>query len=118
MVTDTTSRQYALIQTLSNRGDGILIDTDNHVAVALGRYYGAIGSKYLVTLDNGKQFKVVKADGKDDKDVVNGCYHASNNSIMEFVIDTYTLNPYVLKMGDLNYQEEFKGIIVKIEEEL
>ncbi|MEG2489416.1 hypothetical protein [Anaerorhabdus sp.] len=119
MVTDTTSPQYALIQTLNNRGDGILVDSDNHVAVALGSYYGAIGSKYLITFDNGNQVKIIKADEKSDKDVINGCYHASNNSIMEFVVDTNTMDPFIKDvMGDFNYHQDFKGTITKIEKEV
>lgn len=112
-VTDKTSKQYSLIQQSAIR-DGLLY-IDGYVLVALGSYYGDIGTKFILTFENGETLKVIKGDEKSNNHVVNGCYHKSNKSMIEFIVDTNTLSTELKVAGDLN--ELFKGKVVKIEKE-
>lgn len=120
-VTNTASKQYQLLQTMHINDQGFYATDDGFIGVALGSYYGPIGSKFTVTLSNGNTFKVIKADEKSDNDVYNGCYHKQDGSMMEFVIDTETageywgmINGYVLG-GNFNNCEQFNGTIVSME---
>lgn len=112
-ITDTTSKQYSLIQQSTIRNG--LLYIDDYVLVALGSYYGDIGTKYLLTFESGETLKVIKADQKSDNHVINNCYHKSNKSMIEFIVDTNTLSIELKVAGDLN--ELFKGKVVKIEKE-
>ena len=116
-VTDTTSKQYAIISQSNIKEDGIIYYEDKYVLVALGSYYGDVGSKYKLTFENGKTIFVIKADQKSNAHVIDGCYHESNNSIVEFVVDTNKLQSIATKSGDVGLLSEFKGKIIKIEKE-
>lgn len=112
-VTDTTSKQYSLIQqSIIKNG---LLYVDEYALVALGSYYADIGTKYLLTFESGETLKVIKGDEKSDDHVVNGCYHKSNKSMIEFIVDTNTLSTELKIAGDLNGL--FEGKVVKIEKE-
>ena len=118
-VTNTASAQYKLLQTMHVDERGFYATDDGFIGVALGSYYGPVGSKYVVTLSNGKQYKVIKADEKADAHVWNGCYHREDGSVMEMVIDTETAGAYwgvgangLVLNGNFNNAEEFQGEIV------
>ena len=121
MITDETSQQWALIQTMKPNKRGVYSTKDGYIGVALGSYYGAIGTKYEVTLSTGKILKVVKLDKKADQDTVNGCYHKTDGSMLEFVIDTKVAteyyrpseNGYVLN-GNFNNHSDYSGEIVSM----
>lgn len=120
-ITNTASAQYQLLQTMHVNEHGHYVTDDGYLAVALGSFYGPIGSKYVVTLDNGKQFKVIKGDEKADQHVYNGCYHRVDGSVLEFILDTpaaaeyYGLvNGYVAG-GSLGRSSEFAGEIEDIQ---
>lgn len=112
-VTDTTSKQYELISQ-STIKDGLLY-IDDYVLVALGSYYREVGSRFFLTFESGEVLKVIKADEKANNDVVGGCYHESNNSMIEFIVDTDILPNELRLAGDMN--NLFKGRVVKIEKE-
>ena len=77
-ITNKSSSQYKIIQTLDKSSDGLLRDKEGYIAVALGSKYGDIGDKFIVKLSTGKEVKVIKADEKSDKDTINGCFHKSD----------------------------------------
>lgn len=91
--------------------------------VALGSYYSTkIGDRFLVTLETGKTFTVMLADGKWDIDCdtdnmytptvdYNGEY-AGN--LLEFIIDETQVSPEMYQYGSLDYYEEFKGSVVSM----
>lgn len=124
--TDRSSKQYWFIHdnlTVDEK-TGFLYDEDGFIAVALGSYYGEIGDRYYVTLENGTIIPVVKAEEKADQDTDGtGCYHLCDYSVIEFVIDrNYAMNyfgqisnEYVLN-GNYNNHSLFNGAIVKIEQ--
>lgn len=118
-ITDSSSPQYKLIYSGSIQvcSDGLL-RSEEYIGVALGSKFGAIGDKFIVTLDNGKQFKAIKIDEKADQDTIDGCHHASDGSLIEFVIDTNLAKQSyssAIVMGDFDYIDLFNGSIIKIE---
>ncbi len=118
-ITNKSSKQWKYINTSGKIKieNGYLMEGE-YIGVALGSYFGEIGTKYIFTLDTGKQIKVVKVEEKSDNDTINGCYQKYDKSVIEFVIDTHAFsknsNGYVHN-GNFNNLEQFKGNIVKIE---
>jgi hypothetical protein len=96
---------------------------NNDYLVALGSYYSTnIGDRFEVTLDTGKTFTVMLADGKWDSDCdennmytpcvdYNGEY-AGN--LLEFIMDKYSVSDEMYAYGSLDYYEEFKGSVSKM----
>ena len=119
MITDKSSNQYKYINESGKIEikNGYLMENE-YIGVALGSYFGEIGSKYVFTLDTGKELKVVKVEEKADEHTINGCQHKWDSSVIEFVIDSSyfkkSSNGYVFN-GNFNNVEEFKGKIIKIE---
>jgi hypothetical protein len=106
--------------------DGFII-IDGYYGVAMGTYFGTIGTKYNITLDSGKTIKVIKVENKDNKDTCENQFMSYANDIIEFVIDKRDKfmqdnlvmcsndKKYIFS-GNFNNYENFKGDIVKIEE--
>lgn len=116
-ITNKQSKQYKLIKNLIKSSDGLLRDNDGYIAVALGSYYGEIGDRYIIKLSNGNEVKIIKADEKSDKDTINGCYHKSDKSMIEVIVDRDKIkNSYSIaeRMGDFNYSDLFNGSIERI----
>lgn len=122
------SRQYQFIHNnlTVDKTTGFLYDEDGFIGVALGSYYGEIGDRFYFTLESGIVLPLVKCEEKAGGDTdINGCYHLSDNSVIEFVIDKdYALNyfgrlsnDYILN-GNYNNYDLFKGPIVKVEKVL
>ena len=127
-VTNTSSKQYWFIRNnmTVDTTSGFLYDEDGFIGVALGSFYGTIGSRFYFTFDNGVVLPVVEIDEKADKDTdYTGCYHLSDGSVIEFVIDSDIANTYygyynnglVLQGNFANY-DLYSGSIVKVEEVL
>ena len=119
LITSTTSDQYKLIYSDEIVvGDDGLLYSGEYIGVALGSRFAGIGSKFIVTLDDGKQVKIIKLDEKSDRHTINKCHHSSDSSVIEFVVDSEKckeLYPMAMKMGDFNWIEKFSGKIMKIE---
>ena len=124
-VTDPSSTQYWFIRENMKVDEktGFLYDKDGFIGVALGSYYGVIGDRFYFTLDSGVVLPVVKIDEKADKDTdATGCYHISDGSVIEFVIDAgvanefygYYANGLVLQGNFANYSI-YDGNIIKAE---
>ena len=123
-ITARGSRQYQYIRQHMkvDESTGFLYDKDGFIGVALGSYYGVIGDRYYITLSNGNILPVVKIEEKADADTVNGCYHESDGSVIEFVIHRdYARNSFALSgnglisSGNYNNNALFRGSIVKVE---
>lgn len=99
--------------------DGLLYDKDGFIGVALGSYFGKIGSRFIFTLDTGIELKVIKVEEKSDRHTYNGCQQRWDNSVIEFVIDhetnVYNIggNGYILN-GNFNNHPDFRGNIKQI----
>lgn len=122
MITAMSSKQYKYIQEyMSVNEKGFLVDKDNRVGIALGSYFGAIGNKFDIELENGTVLKVVKVEAKDDSHTFNGCEQRWDKSVIEFVIDTDVASEYYgvasngyINQGNYNNLNEFKGAIKSI----
>lgn len=123
-ITDPTSLQFQLINSEKIYIDkyGYLRDEEGFIGVAMGSYFGEIGSKYICHLDNGKQIKVIKVESKNDIHTISNFCGYLAYDIIEFVIDSQTewmknniwSNGYIFN-GDFNNCENFSGKIIKIE---
>lgn len=120
-ITSKTSKQYKYIQANMKVNDkGFLVDEEGYIGIALGSYFGDIGSKYIITLSGGQALKVVKIEAKADIHTNNGCEQKWDKSVIEFVIDTdvaskhfgISSNGYIMNG---NFNKHFKGTIEKIE---
>jgi len=102
-------------------GKGLMRDDKGYIGVALGSYFGEIGSKFIITLDSGIVLKLVKVEHKDDRHTTNGIYQKWDKSIIEFVIDEDVSevvigrsgNGYIMS-GNFNNSEFFEGEIIEI----
>ena len=124
-VTSKNSPQYKFIHQygwLDNEGfmrctgeRDLGIEQDYYL-IALGSYYGTnIGTKYRITLDTGNVFYGVLADCKADKHTNSTNQYARNKDIVEFLVDTKSLNKDVKRMGSANVYMPLNGSVVKIE---
>lgn len=126
-ITATGSRQYKYIQEymVVDEETGFLVDEDGFIGVALGSYYGVIGDRFYFTLDSGVILPLVKIEEKADVDTDGGCYHYSDGSVIEFVIDKHLASEYfgrygngLVLSGNYNNYELFKGEIAGVEKVL
>lgn len=124
-ITNTSSKQYKYIHesgeiTIDERG--FLRDSEGYYGVALGSYFGTIGSRYIFTLDTGIELPLVKVEAKADAHTIDGFYQKYDGSVIEFVIEAEAdymkenvhPNGYIFS-GNFNNSPEFNGRIVKIE---
>lgn len=119
-MTDETSKQYKFInqENVSVNEKGMLMLDEEFYCVALGYYFGDIGSKYIITLETGQKIKVVKAESKNPIHTDNEGYLAQNGHIVEFLVDTnsnYLRENKVFYHGNIGALEMFKGNIIQIE---
>ena len=123
-VTNTRSKQYNIIhnQLTVDKNTGILYDDYGYLAVALGSFYGKLGDRFIFELSNGNELPVIKADEKSNNDTINGCYHKSDSSVIEFIIDTNIAKKYFgstngyVSNGNFNNVSIFKGHIVSVKQ--
>ena len=123
-ITAKSSKQYKYIEAYMEVNEqGLLVDEDGYIGVALGSYFGDIGTKYQITLSTGIVLDVVKVEAKSDRHTNNGCEQMYDKSVIEFVIDESiaedyfgrSKNGYILN-GNFNNNKMFKGNIVAIKE--
>ena len=123
-ITSKSSRQYKFIEEhmTIDEETGLSYDEDGFIGVALGSVFGSIGTRYYITLDTGIILPVVKIDAKSDSHTIDGCYHANDKSVIEFVIDRSKAEAFfgvggngLIRNGNLNNDERLKGRIEKVE---
>ena len=124
-ITNTSSIQYRYIKanmTVDNK-TGFLLDDEGFIGVALGSYFGNIGTRYYITLDNGVVLPVVKIEEKADRDTdYEGCAQRYDGSVIEFVVDKDIANSYyghyangLVLQGNYSNYYIYDGSIEKIE---
>lgn len=124
-ITNKLSPQYNFIKTwgwsdnngfMRANGERDLGVTDDYYMIALGSYYGTeIGTKYKIITDTGNVFYGVLCDQKDDAHTNSTHQYASNNDVVEFIVDTRMLIPTVKRMGSANVYMPLNGNIASIE---
>lgn len=90
-----------------------LMTYNGYICVALGSYYGQIGDVFKITFEDGQVIEVIKADGKADRDTINGAVHKTDGSVVEFIVDMNVLDSSVMMSGDVG--TIYQGKILKIE---
>lgn len=116
-----SSQQYKFISRYmdTESRDGLLhLKSDTRfIGVALGSYFGKIGSKLKFTLDSGAIFYAVKVEEKSDAHTVGGCVTKHDSSIIEFVVNKHFYNYYpgAATRGSLHVIPAFRGMVVDIE---
>lgn len=87
-VTNKTSKQYGYILLSELEEFSGLMTYQGRYMVAMGSFYGALGTKYDVLLTNGEIIRVVVTERKDDKHTdEKNQYQKWDGSILEFVIN-------------------------------
>lgn len=125
MITSPSSDQYNYIREYMavDENTGLLYDSEGFIGVALGGYYGKIGTRYYFTLSSGVILPVVKIEQKADDDTTSKCYQSEDKSVIEFVVDVDKAGEYFgrwggknyIMSGNWNYSSYFKGEITKVE---
>lgn len=119
-ITNESSKQWEIIHNeLMVCADGMLRDKYGRIAVALGSYFGDVGSTWRFYLDdNGiiKSIDVIKADAKADIDTErNNIVGIPAGDVIEFVIDSNSFpvweNGYAVG-GNFNNIEEYRGDVI------
>lgn len=120
-ITSKSSQQYKFISEFMFVGskDGLLyLETDTRfIGVALGSYFGEIGSKFKFTFDSGEMMYAVKIEEKADVHTIDGCVHSKDSSIIEFVVNSNFKEyyPEAYNAGNVAVLSQFKGYIKEIE---
>lgn len=100
-ITNKNSKQYKLQQqAYTDKG---FRKINSKYLIALGSYYGEVGDEVIVLIGETKLECIIgdiKADKHTDKE---NKRHLSDNSVIEFIVDTNTLENIVKKMGDCSY---------------
>lgn len=123
-VTDKTSPAYAVLNSGTYRGVTYKTTTDETTGIrmvgeyycaALGTFYGTTkGTKYKVTLDTGKTFKIILCDTKSNRHTDKKHQYANKNKdVVEFYVDRTKIPAGV--NGNYNRLEPFHGKIQSIE---
>ena len=121
-ITSETSLQHKFIEENMEVRNGLWFDREGYIGVALGSWFGEIGSRWVFELSSGELIYAVKIDEKDDKHTINGCEHKIDGSVIEFVVDTES-SPYwigsngLILNGNFNNLEYFEGTIESIRKE-
>jgi len=121
-ITSTTSKQFRLVVEHMNAVGGLMYDGEGNIGVALGSWWGEVGSVWTIELSSGKILRVVKIDEKADQHVINGCQHKVDGSVIEFVIEAqtneyeYGSNGFILS-GNFNNHIDFNGDIIRVRKE-
>ena len=121
-ITDETSEQHAFIEENMEAVNGHWVDKEGYIGVALGSWFGEIGTRWIFELDSGIKLYTVKIEHKADIHTIDGCQHSVDGSVIEFVIDSET-NPYwigsngYIVNGNFNNLEHFKESIISVRKE-
>lgn len=111
-ISDTCSNQYKLQQKAYTDANGLRKVGDDY-CIALGTGFSKeIGTRFEITLSDGNTFTAILADVKSDRHTdVSNRYCLANNSIIEFVVDTYALNSEIQLMGSVGAISSFDGSV-------
>lgn len=113
-ITSTSSNQYKL-QEIAYTDNGLRMVNDRY-CVALGSYYTTTIGQYVdIELENGNVICGILADCKANKDTDStNRIHSVDGSVVEFVVDTESLDSFAKKMGDISYINDWNSKVVNI----
>ena len=114
-ITSKSSKQYKLQNSIAYTGDNGIRMVNGRYCVAVGSYYTTTIGQYIdIELANGKVIKGILADCKDDRHTDSTNRINPNGSVVEFVVDTKTLDSMAKKMGDISYVNGWNSKVVNI----
>lgn len=115
-ITNENSNQYKLQQSCSTDENGLRM-YDGRYTVAVGTYFtNKIGTKLDVYLDNGTVLPCITGDIKANKDTdATNQFCEINGNVLEFIVDTKTLDKKAKAMGDISSIPGFAGDITQID---
>lgn len=99
-ITNKASNQYKFQQRDDVWVDeyGFLVQNSEWYVVAMGSYWGKIGDKFIIHLENGEIISCVLGDIKSDRHTDRQNYaHESDGHVVEFLIDSGS--SYVKEVG-------------------
>ena len=114
-ITNRSSKQYKLQQGAKTNKQGFRT-YNGAIMVALGSGFGKVGDTVEIFTENGS-FKAIIGDQKADKHTdKENKYHLTDKSVVEFIVDTKSLEKSIKQMGDCSYatSPNLKGKIKKI----
>lgn len=109
-ITDKHSNQYKFQQRDNVWVDeyGFLVQNSEWYVVAMGSYWGEIGDKFIIRLENGETISCVLGDIKADRHTDKNNYaHEADGHVVEFLIDSSS--PYMKQVGMSKY-----GLVNKV----
>lgn len=111
-VTNRNSSQYQLLHSQKAYTRKGFRMYDGYYCVAMGSYYSRqIGTKFYVTLSNGRTLRCILGDQKSDRHTNETHQYAKKNKdILEFIVDGMSLSG-----GDISEIEGFEGSITSIQ---
>ena len=114
-ITLRSSKQYKLQHSLAYTGDHGLRMVNGRYCIAVGSYYTTTIGQYIdVELSNGNVIHGILADCKSDAHTDSTHRINPNGSVVEFVVDTRTLDSTAKRMGDISYVNGWNSKIVNI----
>ena len=116
---NSIAKQYKLQGDCWTDSDGLRRCGDDYV-IAVGSYYAdCIGDRLEITLENGDEFTAIVGDFKADchTDSTHRYYPMSGGrkNVVEFIVDTESLDRTARQMGDISYIDGFSGDIAGVE---
>lgn len=98
-ITDTHSVQYEIQQDCYTDGDGLRRYTGDEYVVAVGSPIADVGDYITVELDTGETLECIVGDSKGDR-----WWHkcSKGNNVVEFIVDTESLDPDAKRAGDVS----------------
>lgn len=114
-ITCKSSKQYELQQYAKTDSNG-LRTYDDYYMIALGTYYAKeAGMRVDLVLSTGVVLQCMTGDVKADKDTDSlNRKHKVDGSMVEFIVDTKSLDKKARRTGDISYISGFDGEIVSI----
>lgn len=114
-ITLKSSKQYKLQKSLAYTGDNGLRMVNGRYCVALGSYYTTTIGQYVdIELENGKVIKGILADCKSNRHTDSTNRIHPDGSVVEFVVDTKSLDRTAKRMGDISYVNGWNSKVVNI----
>lgn len=114
-ITSRNSKQYKLQHSLAYTGNHGIRMVGDRYCVAVGSYYTTTIGQYIdIELENGNVIQGILADCKADAHTDSTNRINSNGSVVEFVVDTKTLDKTAKKMGDISYVNGWNSKVINI----
>lgn len=114
-ITSTDSRQYKLQESLAYTDGNGLRMVNGRYCVAVGSYYTTtIGQHIDIVLEDGSVIPGIVADCKADIHTDSTNRINPNGCVVEFIVDTESLDETAKTMGDISYINGWNSKVVNI----